>query len=310
LERDVALILSDFDGVMTDPAHEAARVEQLFLEWIAGQDHRFIEVYGEHRARVLAAPTHHGWYVNGRLSGYADEDGFIMVQALAERLDRLADAGDSYLDDLRQRAAERAGMDSRFTQIASAAYQTMAAEVMAAPASACPIEPAVVRALGELCQRGHRVVVVSNSATDRVLDLLTKAGIAAHDHRHAPTATIRVRGQARKYGLGDTPQLIEIGDRWVDIDRPGYRAILTEEQPHVIIGDVVSFDLALPMALSTESPEPLPLLLLRTRSYTPAWSMRAFSESTTGRRQGAARSLLQTFDDLPHQVDARGSTDR
>jgi hypothetical protein len=58
----------------------------------------------------------------------------------------------------------------------------------------------------------------------------------------------------------------------VDTDRPGYREVLLEEKPNMVVGDVFSLDLALPLALVRERLLGDTRLVMRQRDYTPQWS--------------------------------------
>jgi hypothetical protein len=71
---------------------------------------------------------------------------------------------------------------------------------------------------------------------------------------------------------------LDVGGRRVLVDRPRYRALIEEEQPDLVIGDVFSLDLALPLHLARTEPATFGgiRLYLRTRDYTPDWSRQYF----------------------------------
>jgi hypothetical protein len=74
--------------------------------------------------------------------------------------------------------------------------------------------------------------------------------------------------------LGDVPRHFDVGGYRVATDRPHYEQILVDERPDVIVGDVFSLDLALPLELVRRNPAAFgsPRIVLRVRPYTPAWS--------------------------------------
>jgi hypothetical protein len=116
-------------------------------------------------------------------------------------------------------------------------------------------------------------LIVSNSSTGRILGILEKSGISAYSHGETPkSGAVRVRGDARKFELSTNPSVFHAG-RPVDIARPKFEALLREERPDVAVGDVFSFDLALPCALRLRGEPGFEGLhaVLRRRPYTPAW---------------------------------------
>lgn len=269
-------ILSDFDGVITDITAEARRVYDRFCagimdcsDWPAARVEQLIQ---RAHAALAAAPQHYGWREHGRLAAYANEDAFMANVGLANCLDddTQVAGGDAAL--LLQRLHSH-GIAS-FAQLAQQAYQTMVDETRAGKQQ--PIDPAAIETLQRLLAAGHDIVIVSNSSTDRIIDLLGRHGLQAHDHGANPTSALRVRGDARKFHLDAavTDRGFTASGYWIDAARPTYEAILREERPAVMIGDVFSLDLGMPFFLARSEPAQFGglHLWLRQRPYTPAWS--------------------------------------
>lgn len=264
-------VLSDFDGVLTDITHEAARVTNLFLDELRmaakGREHAVDDLAHSAYTEMSANPSRHGWRVKGRITAFSNEDGFIRVNGLAACLDRRAARGDAAAQPLAA-ALQGAGIAS-FSALAQKSYEKMAAETAAGQIK--PLDPESANVLRALLARGDDVVIVSNSGTERIVQLLRDAAIGVHED--AGPGHLRVRGNARKFLLSDTPRVIDVGDYAVPVDRPTYEKILLEERPDVVVGDVFSLDLALPLHLTRRGAEGFaPRLLLRRRSYTPGWS--------------------------------------
>jgi FMN phosphatase YigB (HAD superfamily) len=268
-------LLSDFDGVLTDLTAEARRVRELFDAELASARPG---CEAETRATVEAAeracdaePHRHGWTWEGRVTAFVDEDLFVRVNGIAARLDEEADRGAGGPAALR--AAVQARGRKHFRDVAQAAYVAMTVETAAGKIH--PVDAATPQVLGELVRRGVEIVVVSNSGTERILRLLRDAGLDARPHDGAPHP-LRVRGDAKKFVLGDDParrRSFRAGAYDVQTDRPHYEAILREERPDFVLGDVFSLDLALPIALRRGGEPGFAGLhaLLRRRPYTPAW---------------------------------------
>ena len=67
-------------------------------------------------------------------------------------------------------------------------------------------------------------------------------------------------------------ELLELGPVRIEVARPHYAEVLEEERPDAVVGDVVSLDLALPLAWKRGRPEWRELRLWwLVRPYAPQW---------------------------------------
>lgn len=291
-------ILSDFDGVLTDPYHEMRRMRECFEEGLVAATGDVGPVaLAEADAFATANPHLVGWENAGRISGYADEDGFVAVNGIAARLDHMAKsrhaAAEAALDRLRAEGV------ASFESLANRAFDRVAHETATGPLQ--PADPATAEVLGTLLALGHDVVIVSNSSTKRIIGILEKSGVRAYTHgAPAEAGVVRVRGDARKFELGVEPSILEAG-RPIDINRPKFEALLREEQPDVALGDVFSFDLALPCALRLRGEPGFGHLhaVLRRRTYTPEWPT-AYLRSEPRLRWSAIDDLRTLLEILRH----------
>lgn len=289
-------ILSDFDGVWTNPVHEADSVRELMIAETArltGRDPVAVAAdYEAFRLLAMAAPAENGWapprFTGGRITAFVDEDPFCAGNAIAGVLGDLADTGSmggtNGLDlELVARATEYA------TAIRGRAFGTgfestsdFADHAFLSATAAYRTEhpPALVDGAADiargLLQAGVELVIVSNSGTDKILDWFGAMGIPGHDATEpAPAgeaASIAVRGGAGKFILGETDASIVVADRTIYVDRPSYLTVLEAETPDLVIGDVFSLDLALPHVLRSCGAIGAPRkLVLRRHEYTPAW---------------------------------------
>jgi FMN phosphatase YigB (HAD superfamily) len=260
-------ILSDFDGVWTDQAREAEHVkafqreEAARLAGVALDEAR--ADFSAYAAAVLNEPHRFGWTPDGRITAYADEDPFCQPGSIAGWIE--ARAARDARAALYRTAILRAGYPS-LTAFSDHCFVTAAS----AYRSACA--PALVdgaqAAFRALREAGAEVVVVSNSPAEKVVDWLRHAGL---DAGRSSGHLVRVHGDAGKWHVaGD--DAIDVGGRRVLVDRPRYRALIEEEQPDLVIGDVFSLDLALPHALRAAGHPAAPdLLALRRHPHTPDW---------------------------------------
>jgi FMN phosphatase YigB (HAD superfamily) len=263
-------ILSDFDGVWTDQAIEAEGVK-LFLvaeaARLAGiRSNQALAHFAVFEAHTRAAPAEFGWAPDGRITAYVDEDPFCVANSIAAYLE----VADGELP-ARYRAAIRDGGHQSLTHFADHCFLTATANFRTLHPPALVPEARTV--LAELQAAGAEVVVVSNSAPEKLITWFRQLGIDAGESRdHA----LRVRGSAGKFVLGESDAALEVGGRRIYVDRPKYRAILAEERPDLVIGDVYSLDLALPQVLRQgRQPGAPKTLVLRRHEHTPSWVLRA-----------------------------------
>lgn len=257
--------LFDFDGVLTDQTEEAHRVRALFVEQVeqssGWSSARVLELFSQAEQALDRAPHDHGWRFLGRVSAFANEDLFVRNNGLAACLDDWMAQGKTVVPGVKS-----------FSDLSTVAYDAMLAETRSGKLK--PIDPVSRTLMEGLLSRGHDIVVVSNSGTDRIVQLLESVGLQPEAHSSNPQARLRVRGDARKFELGSDARVRPVGPYPVDVSRPVYERILREEVPSAVIGDVFSLDLALPLELARSESARFGGLraYLRVRPYTPSWS--------------------------------------
>lgn len=303
-------ILSDFDGVWTDPGHEADSVRALMVDEIARvtgcERHAIAADFEAFHALAKATPSCFGWappkFTQGRVTAFVDEDPFCAGNAIASVMGAL-DSGLLAIDDgeLVGRAKEYAGavlakgFDQGFAHTsdfadhaflaATAAYRNAVDHALVERAHT--IAMAILDASIEL-------VVVSNSSTDKLKAWFDAVDVPCHPaDEPAPCArAARLCGSAGKFILGATNAHLDIAGRHVYIDRPHYRKVIEAESPDLVIGDVFSLDLALPAAMRAAGEAAAPsTLVLRRHFYSPSWS-------ADERAEGRIDHVIEDLDDL------------
>jgi len=283
-------ILSDFDGVWTDQANEAAAVRRFAIDELS----RICEVPRERAAdeyaafveHVTATPHEHGWAPDGRISAYVDEDPLCESSAVCRWL--------AIADDPRAVRIRAALAEAGFAEVVAFSEHLFHGGVAVFRTEHPPwIVPDARAMLDALHERGAEVVVVSNSASDKLVAFFAAAGIdASEDEGHE----LRVRGSAGKWKLGghDT---ISVAGRSIFVDRPLYRTLVADEAPDLIIGDVFSLDLAMPHVMRTAGHAGAPrLLALRRHPHTPSWVLER-------RADGAIDAVVDRVGDLAAMID-------
>ncbi|MEO5619219.1 MAG: hypothetical protein ABIS67_15725 [Candidatus Eisenbacteria bacterium] len=271
-------LLSDFDGVWTLPFAEGQAqgdiLDRGIVETLPAElREEGVEWVRRARAAVAADPQRFGWAPGGRLSAFGDEDpfmphsGLVHFAAQAGATDRIANA---LRDGL---AARGKSLDDLGAESHSAGVARVVAE--RGPA----IVPAAREVVRPLQAGGVEVVVASNSGPDKLLAWFAHAGIPGVLHPAHADGALRLRGGARKFLTDETRSVpLALGETRVETARPFYEAILADERPDAVVGDVFSLDLALPLRLKrTEAGWSGVRLFWLIQSYTPAW-LRALVE--------------------------------
>ena len=311
-------ILSDFDGVWTDPVHEADSVRALMVSETARLAEQPLELvaadYEAYRALAMARPAENGWapprWTGGRITAFVDEDPFCAGNAIAGVLGEVAQGAHEVAADLRERTCRYA--DRVLASAFGSGFESMSdfadhAFLSATSAYRDEHPPALVDGAAdiarELIAAGVELVIVSNSGTDKILDWFGKLGIPGHDAEgpepDGDDSSIAVRGGAGKFILGDTDASLSVSGRTIYVDRPRYASVIEAEAPDLVIGDVFSLDLALPHHRRSAGAAHAPSeLVLRRHDYTPAWS-------SEGRADGAIDHVIRDLGELVGLVAAR-----
>lgn len=283
-------ILSDFDGVWTDQVLEARGVRDFMIAEaarLAGiPSNDAVEDFDRFEAAIRAEPARHGWAPDGRVTAYVDEDPFCVGNAISAWIAR----SDGERETRYRQGVVESGFDTMnafadhcfFT--ATGHYRTMHPPALV---------PDARETFERLVEVGAELVVVSNSKPAKLIDWFRSSGIDAGESAgHA----LRVRGSAAKFVLGESDRSITVAGREIFVDRPSYRAILTEEAPDLVIGDVFSLDLALPHVMREEGAPGAPReLVLRRHRHTPGWV-------AEGRADGAIDHLVSGVAELVERI--------
>lgn len=255
-------IVSDFDGVWTDPSAEAGAMADVIAEELRRLAPRANGLLEDLVRRIRVSPERHGWVVDGRISSYADEDPFCANNALCAALYE-----GEWAASLRPEFADASAFASHCYHAAVERVERQAGPQML---------PGARAAVERILKSGARLVILSNSSPAKLLQWFRSAGVDVSENSDAP---VRVRGNAGKFRLGGTGEKSFSG-RIVQLGREPYRRALLEERPDAVIGDNLSLDLSLPSHLKSTHPDfrSLRLVLART-PYTPEWSRRSFREA-------------------------------
>lgn len=257
-------ILSDFDGVWTDQAGEAAAIQATYAREAAKllgipEDEAWAD-FQAFRQATLADPAAHGWWPRGFLTAFVDEDELLATGAVSYWLDEHGDhpAAERWLGAMVKAGYENAqDFGNRQFGPAMLAYRAEGTHRLVDEARDV-VEG--VRA------RGDTLVIVSNSPTEKLRAMFEEAGLPEAED-------LRFRGDARKWWIDEPEPRPEYAGRQVHLHRPIYEEVLLEQDPDVIIGDVASLDLAMGAAMRASGAlKPGLRLLLRGHDAMSSWA--------------------------------------
>lgn len=290
-------IVSDFDGVFTEVRAQAAVVDRARVDGIverSGWARADVEsCLAAVHAAVQRAPAAHGWLWEGRISAFADEDPFLMHNALVAGIGQLAGAGDERATALRDALLARgvADLDAFGSELFLAGSRAFLADGGHAPA------PGAVEALRAMLAVAD-VTFCTNFVQDAVAGTLRRHGFDPGEAGSG--APLVVRGLARKQALtADPARDVTLAGRRVAVDRGHYLAALRDELPVLVVGDVLSLDLALVLGRRHELSELRDVRCVLMRAdHTPAWTLDACAADHTVRVVSSPAELAAVTQEL------------
>jgi phosphoglycolate phosphatase-like HAD superfamily hydrolase len=262
--------LTDFDGVWTNPWRELQAVHTTVrdeLARLAGMEPQELQgAYDSFRAAVLASPDEHGWKIEGRLISYVDEDYFAVPTSIGQYIDQ---APCKTSGSLKEAVLRDFGSILEFLDYC---YHDTCARFRAEIDH--DLTEGAERVLQWLCSNDVHVVFATNAPAEKVVSWFSHHGFGVADAASTEPGEVplRVYGRAGKQWLGDTHQVMDFAGREVHVDRPQYRAIIERENPDLLVGDVLSLDLAMPLAMRAagEASAPRGIGIMHL-PHTPDW---------------------------------------
>lgn len=275
-------LISDFDGIWTNQNIEAEYVWDYIissLSELTGSGKELIQNNLNKCKSEMDKETYkYGWFNNGSIAAYYQEDPFGDNNAIFDYINK------------------NAGIDPEFKTIKEAILKKY--DSLADFSQACfmnstkkfkeegKLNPVSTtkKIVDELNNLNVEIIVASNSKTEKIKYLFSKAEIEVTDEVSPERGKVHARGDAKKFVIDkeytELPEFFEISEKYkVPLRRSSYYKILSEEKPDFVIGDVFSLDIALPLYLrmNDESFGNLKVIQ-RVQPYTPYWVKDFLSE--------------------------------
>ena len=273
-------ILSDFDGVWTDQQAEARFIQEWLAREVApiigGTPREALRDFDAFFGEAMDDPGRNGWAPSGRITAFIDEDPALATGSVFHWLENGGrhPMGGVCRADLWRTRIRAAGHPSIEDFASSHFHPAMAAFRGERGHGLIDGASGIV---DKILSAGHELVFVSNSPHAKLREMLDDAGITDRDG-------LDVVGDAKKWHIESGEPRVTVDGRDVYMDRPHYEAILLGVQPDLVVGDVASFDLALPAYLRWRGRLSADMrLVLRRHPESSKWAL-AQAESCTAIR--------------------------
>lgn len=278
----IVKVISDFDGVWTNQDAEAVYVWDYMVKSIAdltGDTNESVNsILLECKKEMDRSPYEYGWFYDGSIAAYYQEDPFGDNNAIFDYINRAASTK-SYSNFKQKLAVIKHAIEKKLNMNCAAFSNdcfTKSTSQFKLEGKLKPVETAgeIVK---ELNGMGVEIVVVSNSKTEKIEHLFRKAGHTVTNERSIKRGRLHAIGDAKKFVINDKftvlPQSINVSGRFnVSLRRENYFNVLLKEKPDYVIGDVFSLDLALPIYLRLNDDRFNGLKIIqKVHKHTPSW---------------------------------------
>lgn len=268
-------IVSDFDGIWTNQAIEAKYV----WEFINSSLSDLTNIAPEEIERLLQGckdemnkeAYKYGWINGGAIAAFYREDPYGDNNAIFDFIDKQADI-DPERKKIKEDILKKYSSLAEFSQDCFVQSTTKFKD----EGKLVPVET-TRNLVNDLKSNNVEIVVASNSKTEKIKYLFSRAGIEVSDDSSPERNVVHARGDARKFvvdnNYNNIAEYLEISEQIkVPLRRSSYHKILSEEKPDFVIGDVFSLDIALPLYMRMNDKEFGKLKVIqRLQPYTPGW---------------------------------------
>jgi hypothetical protein len=275
-------IVSDFDGIWTNQEIEAEFVYKWYLKRLSalsGKSVNFIEsLFRQAKAEMNESPWIYGWKFNGGMSCIFGEDPYGDNNAVFDYFEQIIQSGrqDNFTENITaiQKAVLKSGFES-LDIFGNVLFHESTTEFKER-GFLNPCENAK-KVIENLIALNCKIVVASNSKTNKIEYLFTKIGYPPSNEDSSERNFVHARGNSMKFGIEqnweEVPEKFFINNTYsVDLRRPSYYKVLLEEKPDFVIGDVFSLDIALPLYLRLSNSNFQNLRVIqKIQKHTPTW---------------------------------------
>lgn len=278
----IVKLISDFDGVWTNQEVEAGYVWNYITASIASlsgdSPNTINDLLTQSKQEMDLAPYDYGWFNNGKISAYYQEDPFGDNNAIFDYINRAASKR-SYSHFKQELARIKDAIEKKgkmtLAEFSNDCFIKSTTQFKL-EGKLKPVESAGT-IIKKLNAAGVEIVVASNSKTEKIEHLFRKAGQTVTNEKSIIRGRLHAIGDAQKFVIDNSftelPEFYGITKRFkINLHRKNYFKILLSEKPDYVIGDVFSLDLALPLYLRMNDSRFSNLKVIqRLHKHTPVW---------------------------------------
>ncbi len=302
-------LISDFDGIWTNQDIEAEYVRDYIvntLSELTGFDsQKTISILNECRKEMNKKPYRFGWFNNDKIAVYFNEDPFGDNNAIFDFINRLSTDDTDFKKML---TVLKESVLKKYTSLADFSQECFMKSTKKFK-DECKLNPVIStkKIVDELNSLDTEIIVASNSSTEKIKYLFSKADVSVTDELSAARGSVHARGGAGKFVIDNSfsviPEYLEINSVYkVALRRSSYHKILSDEKPDYVIGDVFSLDLALPLYLRMNDKSYSDLKVIqRVQKYTPDWVIEYLKKKEF---EGIAFTV-NSIDEVPELISGR-----
>src|SRR4030095_4209948 len=278
----IVKLISDFDGVWTNLDAEADFVKNHIIKSIAALTGDTIEViktlFNECRKEMDRTPYEYGWFYDGKISAYYQEDHFGDNHAILDFISKTGSRRSysnfkQHLGKIKEAIKNKAGKS--IAEFSEECFSRSTSQFKL-EGKLKPVENAGI-AVKELNSLGVEIVVAANSKTEKIEHLFRKAGQNITNEGSIKRGRLHAIGGAKKIAIDSAysklPEHLEVSKKYkVNLRRSNYHKIILEEAPDFVLGDVFSTDIALPLYLRLNDKHFKNLKVIqKIHNHTPQW---------------------------------------
>ncbi len=274
-------LISDFDGIWTNQNIEAEYVWNYILDSIAelsGMEKNNVDKFlSLCKDEMNKEPHLYAWFNNDRVAAYYNEDPFGDNNAIFDFINKTP-SGDSDNEFYKRKLRVKDSILEKYSSLADFSQECFIKSTtqFKSEGKLNPVKT-TKKIVDDLNSAGVEVIVASNSRTEKIKYLFSKAGIEVTEESSPNRNGVHARGDAKKFVIdtdySELPEYLKVTEKLlIPLRRSSYHKILTEEKPDFVIGDVFSLDIALPLYLRmSDSSFGNLKVIQRVQPYTPDW---------------------------------------
>ena len=193
-------LISDFDGIWTNQNIEAEYVWNYILDSVSelsGLNKNEVNKFlSECKNEMNKEPYNYGWFNNGSIAAYFQEDPFGDNNAVFDYINKSA-SENSDIEFSKSKKTVKDSILKKYSSLADFSQECFmnSTKIFKEEGKLNPIGT-TGKVVDELSSNGVEIIVASNSKTEKIKYLFSKAGIDVTDETSVKRGVVHARGDA------------------------------------------------------------------------------------------------------------------